>query len=47
VSVTGIVEMTLEARDLDGLEDPEGNAVEVWDFFERGEGERQGVDAVS
>jgi catechol-2,3-dioxygenase len=29
------------------VEDPEGNAVETWDFFERGEGEREGVDALS
>src|SRR4051812_4973805 len=27
------------------VEDPEGNVVEVWDFFERGEGEREGTDA--
>ena len=29
------------------VEDPEGNVVEVWDFFERGEGRAQGVDALS
>jgi catechol-2,3-dioxygenase len=29
------------------LEDPEGNVVEVWDFFERGEGERDGTDALA
>jgi catechol-2,3-dioxygenase len=29
------------------VEDPEGNVVEVWDFFERGEGRDQGVDALS
>ena len=29
------------------VEDPEGNVVEVWDFFERGEGREQGVDALS
>jgi catechol-2,3-dioxygenase len=29
------------------LEDPEGNVVEVWDFFERGEGSRDGVDALA
>ena len=29
------------------LEDPEGNVVEVWDFFERGEGDREGVRALS
>jgi catechol-2,3-dioxygenase len=28
------------------LEDPEGNVVEVWDFFERGEGAREGTDAL-
>lgn len=29
------------------VEDPEGNVVEVWDFFEHGEGARDGVDALS
>ena len=29
------------------LEDPEGNVVEVWDFFERGEGAAQGTDALA
>jgi catechol-2,3-dioxygenase len=29
------------------LEDPEGNVVEVWDFFERGEGARAGTDALA
>jgi catechol-2,3-dioxygenase len=29
------------------LEDPEGNVVEVWDFFEHGEGARDGVRALS
>ena len=29
------------------LEDPEGNVVEVWDFFERGEGAVQGTDALA
>ncbi len=29
------------------LEDPEGNVVEVWDFFERGEGAEQGTDALA
>jgi len=29
------------------VEDPEGNVVEVWDFFERGEGREQGVGALS
>jgi len=27
-------------------EDPEGNVVEVWDFFERSPGARDGVDAL-
>ena len=29
------------------IEDPEGNVVEVWDFFRHGEGARDGVDALS
>lgn len=29
------------------VEDPEGNVVEVWDFFERGDGRAQGVEALS
>jgi catechol-2,3-dioxygenase len=29
------------------VEDPEGNVVEVWDFFQRDEGERDGVDALA
>jgi catechol-2,3-dioxygenase len=29
------------------VEDPEGNVVEVWDFFERGEGRREGVGALA
>ena len=29
------------------LEDPEGNVVEVWDFFERGEGAEQGTNALA
>jgi catechol-2,3-dioxygenase len=29
------------------LEDPEGNVVEVWDYFEHGEGARDGVDALA
>jgi catechol-2,3-dioxygenase len=29
------------------VEDPEGNVVEVWDFFERGEGAEQGTDALA
>jgi catechol-2,3-dioxygenase len=28
------------------VEDPEGNVVEVWDFFERGAGAREGVEAL-
>jgi catechol-2,3-dioxygenase len=28
------------------FEDPEGNVVEAWDFFEHGEGARDGVDAL-
>lgn len=28
------------------LEDPEGNVLEVWDFFERGEGAARGMDAL-
>ena len=28
------------------VEDPEGNVVEVWDFFERSPGEEDGVDAL-
>ena len=29
------------------VEDPEGNVVEVWDFFERGEGARRGASALA
>jgi catechol-2,3-dioxygenase len=28
------------------VEDPEGNVVEVWDFFKRDEGRREGVQAL-
>ena len=28
------------------VEDPEGNIVEVWDFFRHGDGAREGVDAL-
>ena len=28
------------------VEDPEGNVVEVWDFFSRGDGACDGVDAL-
>ncbi len=29
------------------VEDPEGNVVEVWDFFARGEGARRGASALA
>jgi hypothetical protein len=29
------------------VEDPEGNVVEVWNFFQRDEGARDGVDALA
>ena len=29
------------------LSDPEGKVVEAWDFFDRGEGARQGTDALA
>ena len=29
------------------VEDPEGNVLEVWDFFQRSEGARDGVDALA
>ena len=29
------------------FEDPEGNVVELWDFFHRGEGARDGVEALA
>jgi catechol-2,3-dioxygenase len=29
------------------FEDPAGNLVEAWDFFERGAGEREGVEALA
>ena len=29
------------------LSDPEGNVVEAWDFFDRGEGAEQGTDALA
>ena len=29
------------------VEDPEGNVVEVWDFFDRSEGREAGVDALA
>jgi hypothetical protein len=50
--VDGYAELTLETRDPVALErlyveDPEGNVVEVWDFFGHGEGRRDGVEALS
>jgi catechol-2,3-dioxygenase len=29
------------------VEDPGGNVVELWDFFDRGEGSREGVEALA
>jgi catechol-2,3-dioxygenase len=29
------------------FEDPEGNVVEIWDFFHRGEGRREGIGALA
>jgi len=29
------------------VEDPEGNVVEIWDFFHRDEGRREGVEALA
>lgn len=29
------------------VEDPEGNVVEIWDFFHRAEGRRDGVEALA
>ncbi|MDX6688325.1 MAG: hypothetical protein QOF86_4453 [Baekduia sp.] len=29
------------------VEDPEGNVVEIWDFFHRGEGRGEGADALA
>ena len=45
-SVSGPVEHPGGYRSI-YVEDPEGNVVEVWDFFERGEGAEDGVDALS
>ena len=39
-------ELTLESRDRKYLADPEGNVGEVWDFFSRGDGAREGVDGL-
>jgi hypothetical protein len=50
MGIDGFCELTLEARHMAQLEslyveDPEGNVVEVWDFFRRGMGRRAGVEA--
>ena len=44
-SVRGPVEHPGGDRSL-YVEDPEGNVVEVWDFFSRGDGAREGVEAL-
>jgi catechol-2,3-dioxygenase len=44
-SVSGPVEHPGGDRSI-YVEDPEGNVVEVWDFFGRGDGAREGVDAL-
>jgi catechol-2,3-dioxygenase len=44
-SVSGPVEHPGGDRSI-YVEDPEGNVVEVWDFFGRGGGAREGVDAL-
>ena len=44
-SVTGPVEHPGGDRSI-YVEDPEGNVVEVWDFFSHGDGARDGVDAL-
>jgi catechol-2,3-dioxygenase len=46
VEVRGPVEHDGGDRSL-YAEDPEGNVVEAWDFFNREEGEREGVEALS
>lgn len=46
VSVRGPVEHEGGDRSL-YIEDPEGNVVEVWDFFNRREGKRKGVEALA
>jgi catechol-2,3-dioxygenase len=46
VSLRGPIEHPGGDRSL-YVEDPEGNVVEVWDFFERGEGATQGTDALA
>ena len=45
VDVRGPVEHEGGDRSL-YFEDPAGNVVEVWDFFRRGEGARDGLDAL-
>jgi catechol-2,3-dioxygenase len=44
-SVRGPVEHPSGDRSI-YVEDPEGNVVEVWDFFNRDDGARDGVDAL-
>jgi catechol-2,3-dioxygenase len=44
-SVSGPVEHPGGDRSI-YVQDPEGNVVEVWDFFSRGDGARDGVDAL-
>jgi catechol-2,3-dioxygenase len=44
-SVSGPVEHPGGDRSI-YVEDPEGNVVEVWDFFSREDGAREGVDAL-
>ncbi|HEV3377195.1 MAG TPA: VOC family protein [Thermoleophilaceae bacterium] len=44
-SVSGPVEHPGGDRSI-YVEDPEGNVVEVWDFFSRGDGAREGVGAL-
>jgi catechol-2,3-dioxygenase len=44
-SVSGPVEHPGGDRSI-YLEDPEGNVVEVWDFFSHGDGARDGVEAL-
>ena len=46
ISVRGPVEHPGGDRSI-YLEDPEGNVVEAWDFFDRGEGKREGTDALA
>ncbi|HEV2999460.1 MAG TPA: VOC family protein [Solirubrobacteraceae bacterium] len=46
VPVTGPVEHPGGDRSI-YLEDPEGNVVEAWDFFDRGEGAAHGTDALA